>query len=461
MKKAVDIIKRVAGTTKRLEKEEILSEAFATADETQVIQCNDHPDYHNLRLILQYCYDPMITFGVAKKTLDKVESLGKLTVLHEEDLNTFEEFNTVVMQLFHRKLTGKKAIEALQGVYSVVGVDEWKHLYRPTLLKDMRCGMSVQTINKVSQKYTGKNHISKFGCMLAQDGWKKPTKLVGKKIIEKKIDGVRIIAYVVPESNSVTLFTRNGHQNDNFPHIVKEIQEKISTLHPTKPFQLDGEIYFDSFQHTMKQLNRKSDVDTHDAKYAVFDMVEIGESDDVRPYTERLEDIRKILDKANPEFIHMIPGTQLLEFQNEDDAKKRLTEIMASSVNEGYEGLIVKDLDAIYEDKRSDAWLKLKPRETYDLEIVDIIEGTGKYEGMLGAFTCQGIDNEKYIETHVGSGFTDEMRKEFWENKDKLLGDIVEIYGDGLTKSDDHDSYSIRFPVFVRFRTYDKDEGKV
>jgi hypothetical protein len=93
----------------------------------------------------------------------------------------------------------------------------------------------------------------------------------------------------------------------------------------------------------------------------------------------------------------------------------------------GYEGLILR---------QGDKWLKVKPSETYDVEVTNVIEGTGKYVGMMGALvTAKG---------KVGTGFTDAMRKEFWDMK---TGTIIEVECMSITKDG-----KFRHPRFKRIR---------
>ena len=87
------------------------------------------------------------------------------------------------------------------------------------------------------------------------------------------------------------------------------------------------------------------------------------------------------------------------------------------------------------------------------LEIIDVEEGTGKNVGRLGAFVCSGTDDGKLITVNVGSGFTDEQRIEFWNGRNTLPGQIVEVRADAITQNQDG-SYSLRFPRFLRFRGF-------
>ena len=101
----------------------------------------------------------------------------------------------------------------------------------------------------------------------------------------------------------------------------------------------------------------------------------------------------------------------------------------------------------------------MKPFIEVSLTVVDVEEGTGRNEGKLGAIICEGTDDGKSIRVNVGSGFTDSDREEFWAGKDDLLGQVVEVRADAATRSQDsEDTYSLRFPRFLRFRGFKQGE---
>jgi DNA ligase-1 len=120
---------------------------------------------------------------------------------------------------------------------------------------------------------------------------------------------------------------------------------------------------------------------------------------------------------------------------------------------------MIKDADAKYECKRSVSWLKMKPFIEVSLAVVATEEGTGKNQGRLGALICEGEDDGKIIHVNVGSGFTDEQRTEYWDDKESMVGQIVEIRADAATKSQDSETvWSLRFPRFLRFRGFKAGE---
>jgi DNA ligase-1 len=89
-------------------------------------------------------------------------------------------------------------------------------------------------------------------------------------------------------------------------------------------------------------------------------------------------------------------------------------------IDKGYEGIMIKPQNGIYECKRSSLWLKVKPFIEVSLKVVDVEEGTGRNAGKLGALIVEGTDDGKFIRTNVGSGLTDEDRETFWKDTEKL-----------------------------------------
>jgi DNA ligase-1 len=128
-----------------------------------------------------------------------------------------------------------------------------------------------------------------------------------------------------------------------------------------------------------------------------------------------------------------------------------------AAVEGGFEGIMIKSMDAPYLCKRTDYWMKWKPTITVDLNIVGFEEGTGRNANRLGAIICEGDDNGRHIRVNVGSGLSDSDRDEYWLNRADLLGHLVEVQADAVTQNQDG-SYSLRFPRFLRFRDFEAGE---
>jgi len=372
--------------------------------------------------------------------------------------NPWTKFWALCEALRTRSVTGHEARDMVKDIAAQFDDDEWNHLARRVLIKDLRCGISEKTLNKILGKTEWA--IPVFTCQLAQDSTDQASKMRGKKRIEVKLDGVRVLAVV--NSNKVVLFSRNGKEFLNFPDIAETIQThwlKFANAVKSKSFVLDGEIVGESFQNLMKQAHRKSDAKTSDMVYHVFDIIPF--EDFQRGFWNAQQHKRQdVLDNAKtklpPDLSVRIMAGLLVDLDTSEghDIMHRFAQ---DAVTAGFEGIMIKDINAPYECKRSSFWLKWKPTISVDLQIVGFEQGTGRNKTRLGAIICEGDDNGRSIRVNVGSGFTDNDRNEFWAVRDTLIGHLVEIQADAVTQNQDG-TYSLRFPRFLRFRDFEIGE---
>lgn len=367
----------------------------------------------------------------------------------------WEDFKVLAQSLYKRELTGHAARDAIQSAMTLATQDEWDFWYRRILIKDLRCGVSETSINKMVSKINKSYIIDVFETQLAFDGAKHSKKLAGKKLLDLKYDGARLITIINVENRTVSQYTRNGKEVTNFPHIVSALLENIDKF--DQSWVLDGELISVSFQALMRQMQRKSDVQTLDAKLMLFDIL---------PLAEFQHGISVLNQQARLNLLHSfksvfdtISSIQLVDQVevdlDTDEGQLKFKEYNRKALDAKLEGIMIKDPYALYECKRSVAWLKQKPILTVDLEIVALEEGTGKNAGRLGAFVCEGYEDGKFIRVNVGSGLSDAERIEVWNNKEKYIGLVIEIECDAITKSQDDDNvYSLRFPRFVTFRGF-------
>jgi len=390
--------------------------------------------------------DPLITFGI-KQVPEKKDADGPGV--------DWDSFTLIVSGFINRTLTGNLARDTINQMMHNCTQDQWNGWYRRILIKDLRCGVSEKTVNKVVEKKYSDYSIPVFGCQLAHDSSNHEGKVTGKKLIEVKLDGVRIITIVYPDGR-VDQFSRNGKELVNFDHIKKQFAAVAAAGGVAHPMVFDGEIMSSSFQDLMKQVHRKSNVKADDAVLNLFDMVPL--SDFETGSCGVTQEVRSLLIKAwHGNWEDKLPnvsvlGQELVDLDT-DAGQKRFKEINAQAIAGGYEGIMIKEPGAIYQCKRSVAWLKLKPFIEVSLTVVAVEEGTGKNVGRLGALVCEGIDDGKTIRVNVGSGFTDEQRDEFWKFKRDCIKMVSEVRADAITQNQDG-TYSLRFPRFLRFRGF-------
>jgi len=392
-------------------------------------------------------YNPFYTFHV--KQVPETQGLTGRD-------NPWPLFWGLLESLRTRTNTGHAARDFMIRVSEEFDSEEWNTICAPVIRKDLRCGISEKTLNKVLGKT--QYRIPVFSCQLAQDSTDRPAKMKGVKRLEVKLDGVRVIAVVT--ANGCTLYSRNGKQFANFPQIadavmdVRPILIKNSTLNAS--FILDGEIVGESFQRLMRQAHRKSNVETSDTVYHIFDampLAEFMEGHCNAMQARRLEWLEGSRDRLmRTDCLRIMSGVNVdLDTAEGHDVMNRYAQ---DAVKDGFEGIMIKDLSAPYECKRSSFWMKWKPTITVDLNIVGFEQGTGRNEGRLGAIVCEGVDNDRNIRVNVGSGLSDSDRDEYWASRDQLLGHVVEVEADAVTQNQDG-TYSLRFPRFLRFRSFE------
>jgi len=400
---------------------------------------------------LTLTYNRLLTFGVKKVP----ESLNDGPGIE------WTEFKELADKLLKRELTGHAARDEIQNLMQKSKKDEWNFFFRRILQKDIRCGLSEKTINNVAKKNNYYDFlIPVFSCQLAQDCELHKKKLTGKKFLEIKLDGVRAITIIYP-SRTVDIFSRNGKELNNFDHLKDEIIKCLDFNEFNKPIVLDGEIISKNFQELMKQIHRKSSTQNTDASLFLFDTLPL---EDFKKgiYESMLEKRMFNLKEIYQKYLSKSEKIKLIDSKLVDldtlEGKEEFKKFNELSIVEGYEGIMIKDPNSFYESKRSTSWLKSKPFIEISLEVKNYEEGTGRNKGKLGAIIAEGEDNGKFFKLNIGSGFTDSQRQNFWNNKEKLIGQIVEVRADSVSKSQDGDSWSLRFPRFKTFRGFDKTE---
>jgi DNA ligase-1 len=423
----------------------------------------DHPSRLNKEAILEsameegldeffegvrMALDPLYTFGVKQVPEASEDGQGLAWI----------NFKTLAEKLNRRELTGHAARDAIKLCMETATQRQWNRFYRRILIKDLRCGVSEKTVNKVAKKFP-QYAIPIFECQLAHDSANHEKKMTGKKQIEVKLDGVRVLA-VVRTDGRVDMFSRNGKEFHNFRHIANEISRVVSYDPPAYDLVLDGEVMSDSFQDLMKQVHRKDNVAAGDAVLHLFDVIPLENFQKGKWNT--IQSTRSLMVQAwVQKHVAFLQHVQCLSWETVDlstpEGEKRFVELNKRAVDGGYEGVMIKDVDAPYECKRSHSWLKAKPFIEVTLEVIAVEEGTGKNEGRLGAFVCSGTDNGKDIRVNVGSGFTDDQRTSFWASRDDVIGNLVEVRADAVTQNQDG-SYSLRFPRFKTFRGFELGE---
>jgi len=436
-----EIIADLEANSSRLEKERIVKQAWDTG-------CVEF--FQGAFL----AYHPLWTWGVKKVPLiEGDDEPGFVSTF------TWTKFAEIMEKLRKRELTGNSARDVLRAAADQCTKAEWNGWYRRIILKDFNAGVSNTTVNKIlnAAGKDAKQYIAPiFSCQLAMNGEDHPKKMTGVKLLDVKLDGARLLTILDVENQTVTQYSRNGKQNDRFDAITTALAKLLPDL--KQSIVLDGEVVSKSFQMLMKQFNRKDEVDTSDAKLALFDMLPLTDflkGECKLTQTDRhelLSGFIGLFQKHCGDRVYVIP--KMVVDLDTPEGQKKFKEFNNETVAAGFEGIMVKNPRGTYRTKRTEDWLKIKPVYTADLTVVGFENGReeSRFKNTLGGLVCKGTDQGKDIEVTVGSGYSDELRDWIWANQDKVLGTTVEIKGDGLTLPQGGTIWSIRFPTFLGFR---------
>lgn len=414
--KPFEIIQKLESDNSRLFKEQVITDNLS---HTEFVQ--------GCKLAL----DSYTTFGIKQIPISETDGPGL----------SYEQFEAIAKKFINRTSTGNAAKELIDFLISLATADEWNFWYRRILMKDLKCGVSEKTLTKCGID------IPKFQCMLASNG-ENNKHMTGDCYIEYKYDGVR--ALVIVKNNTATIYSRNGKQLTNFPHI-----EEAFSKPEFNEFVFDGEVMSKDFQSLMRQVHRKEGAKTDDAYLALFDMLTITEFQNGRSavgLTER----KKGLENLNFDPCVQVVGYDRCNLDTEQGQQK-FKELNKHAIDNGMEGIMVKPVNGLYECKRSNAWFKIKPYIEVTLMVEAIEEGQGKFINTTGALVCEGIDYDVPIKVNVGSGLTDELRDTIWANQEDVLHQMVEIKADSISQNQDG-TYSLRFPRFKTFRGFEPGE---
>lgn len=372
---------------------------------------------------LSYATNPFQPFNVTK--VPKVKHRLEFPLGEKE---AWEECFRVLDLCAARKITGNNAVDSLHAAFSSFKQQDETWM-RKVLKKHLNIGVSIKSVNKVFP-----NLVPTFEVSLAQKFDLK--RIANKKVVavEPKLDGIRCFAIVRGEQ--VLMFARSGKLIKNFDNtIALEVAKMGDGCY-------DGELMGQDFISLMRQAYRKEDIDTTGTYLALFDFLPLDEWDSKNAKTSCADRFEMLLDRLSDEAVNLelVQPVERLEVDSSWEDIKKEHDLF---VEAGFEGAMIKFLDTPYKFGRGYEVMKLKAFHDADLAVVGLLEGTGKHTGKLGSF--QVVFNG--VNVQVGSGLTDVLREQIWEDKELFIGRIIEVRYQEVTPDG-----SLRFPTFVCFR---------
>ncbi|QMV32552.1 DNA ligase [Ralstonia phage Anchaing] len=264
---------------------------------------------------------------------------------------------------------------------------------------------------------------------------------------QRKYDGCNGILIVKP--NETVLLSRTGEVVRSCDHIRKAGRVLMSPLLAKgQAVVLLGEVW----QAGRPQAQISGDFRRHDPapglQFIAFDMLRLDEYEagvSERSFFTRYIDLHLWLRSAHP-----TDTLRLCETYNPGtygDPQAFADQLVAQG---GYDGAILRDPDAGWTRGSGTGGeiIKVKNTETFDLRVIGVEEGKGKYAGTLGALMLQGPKGPVTC-----SGMSDEQRNQWWAEPSLIVGRIVEVAALGFTVKG-----SLREPRFKGIR-HDKEHA--
>jgi hypothetical protein len=400
-----------------------------------------YADDETLKAAFEAAYNPNYNFWIVEFPLVEDRNEGLVTLLEAIE---------------HIKNLESRSASAIQGLVNLASgmYQSDEEVLRRILKRDLRCGINASTVNKV---WT--NLIPKYPVMLCRDADEKNRKHIQfPAFVQTKLDGMRINIHV--SNDGVEVFSRNGKPlttHGMFDHLTEltldDTGESVSIV-------IDGELVFDfgdlHNRQTGNGLGNKAirgTISPDEAEGMVvvaWDIIPLNEFKKGffdYGYDFRFQILEEKQTRLNPPRLRIVKSVVAVNWDEVNTA-------FAEHLSSGEEGVIVKNFNAPWENKRSKHMQKLKAELDAELRIVGFLEGNGKFEGMIGSIIMETDD--KKIRVNV-SGMSDAFRDEISSTPDAYLDKIATVRYNQLIKAKNKDIYALYLPRLVMLRD-DKDE---
>jgi DNA ligase-1 len=413
-------------TSSTIDKQNII-EDYCIVDDQSSVERKISAEF--TKSILLYTYHPLWQYNVTSDNIKKKKSL-----CGERYDTIFELLNA----LKNRDITGHDAIGAVNTF--IDSYPDYEELILCIIDKDLKTRAGDKIINKAIA-----NHIPEFSVALAD---KYEPKLVDWKdewYVSRKLDGVRCLC-IVDNNGNPTFYSRTGKEFNT----LGVVADGITSL-GLSGVVFDGELCLldedgnEDFQGIMKQLKKK-DHTIPNPSYKIFDVMSQDDFNNKKgktPLSKRLSHLERYMQNNE------CPCLTILEQEHILDDDHFQEWVHKADIN-GWEGVMLRK-NAPYKGKRSKDLLKVKTFHDAEYEVLDVEMGPFRYvkngaeceEDML---SCVYISHKDHL-VRVGSGFTIEERQDFYQDKNKILGKVIQVQYFEETKNQEG-GISLRFPTF-------------
>lgn len=411
-------------------------------DKEMILKKNE--DNALFRDVLRFVYNPYIVTGIStKKIKKKVKSVDR----------NFETLMDMMVYLRSNNSGRDYDISIIQNFINKQPTEELREFVKEIATCSLKVGITSKTINKIY----GANEIPEFNVMLAESYEKKEAKVKGDFYLTLKLDGLRGVA--IKEKDEVKFFTRSGQVIEG----LIELEEEFKAF--PNNFVFDGELLLENennlpsdelFRATQKVVRK--DAEKRGVVFHIFDVLPVNEfmtGKSQKIYPERRADLESLFKYFLSVDENYVKHIKLLPVLYHGNDKNVISQLMDRVEKQKQEGLMLNTSDGFYEAKRVSSLLKIKTFYSSDGIVLEAYEGEGKYRGMLGGVLITYKDKA----VKIGSGFSNEERKMYWQDRNKVIGRVAQ-YNYFEESKNQNGGYDLRFATWKGIRN-DKDTSDV
>ena len=335
------------------------------------------------------------------------------------------------------KLSGNSAKEFYSSLLQKLTEDS-RVILLNILGRDLKCGINIKNINKVFKNLIPKPNYMR--CAVFSE--KLVKKIHFPAMLQLKMDGTYREFNV--SNGTVSAKTRAGEEYQN--EVLFDILKSFPDGYYMGELTIDGESRFTG-NGLINSLNPPLDK----IIFTCWDFLTFDEyTGKVKTsYIDRFNRLQNLIENRDLKQVKLVENHIV---NNVSEALKQVSLWMS----EGLEGGVLKDFNNTFKNGTSNTQLKIKLKVDAEMRITGFTEGTPgtKREGKIGAI--QFANDEGTIKGQC-SGFSDAELEEFSKNKDSLIGKIISVEFNDVTKAENNEYYALSHPRFIEIRN-DKTE---
>jgi DNA ligase-1 len=405
-----------------------------------------YKDNELFKRVLKMTYDRVAyTYGVTSKNIFK-----RMSILESEKYTLNEALDFLENNICTRKITGHDALDACLLVYESLNKED-ADVFMKIIDRDLKINLGRTTINKIFKDLIAKPVYMR--CDVYSTKTSKNISFANGAYVQLKADGT--YREITKDGDHLSSRSRSGEEYE-YPVIFEQMRDfpdgvymgELTVRGITDRAEGNGLINSDNPPHDDIMLDLWDYVTPQEYQRA---RVNAKSNPCTTSYIQRFETLYKIINQRDLVLnnVRVIPYKVVYSLK---DALEQTSKWM----DEGFEGSILKDLNGVFKDGTSKHQLKLKLQISAEMRITGFQDGTPgtKREGKVGSIV---FENDEGTIKGRTSGFDDKLLEYFTNNKEALIGKIIEVQFNDLSKARNNDFYALSHPRFIEIRD-DKNE---